>query len=265
MVKKRIISALIMCVICIPLVIIGGIPFRIGVGILAILAYKEILDLKGINKYPKGIIVLGLLSLLLLVYSNRDIVWGTIGLDYKYISIVFLTLFLPVIFYYSSGKYKTNDAFYLAGFITFLGIILNLLSNILIYSKEYFFLIIIITILTDTFAFFTGIFIGKHKNITSISSNKSLEGFIGGIVMSTILSSIYYMTFIGAAPLYKVIPALIILSSICELGDLYYSAIKREYNKKDFSNLIPEHGGILDRIDSLTFVTLAFILLKGLL
>lgn len=262
--KKRIISALIMAIICIPLILIGGIPFRIGVGILAILAYKEIIDIKGLNNYPKIVVILGLLVELLLVFSNRDILVSEIGLDYRYIAISFLAMFLPTVFYYDSKKYTVEDAFKLTSFIMFLGITLNLLSNILIYEKNYFFLIILITILTDTFAYFTGVSIGKHK-ITKISPNKSLEGYIGGIVMGTILSSIFYMTFIGTSPLIKVVPAILILSLVCELGDLFYSAIKRENNIKDFSNLIPGHGGILDRIDSLTFVTITFVLVRGLL
>lgn len=262
--KKRIISAIIMAIICIPLILIGGLPFRIGVGILAILAYKEIIDLKGMKNYPKLVVVLGLIVLLSLVFSNRDIVFSTIGLDYKYIVFTFLAMFLPTIFYYDSKKYTTKEAFELTGFIMFLGITLNLLSNILIYEKNYFFLIVLVTILTDTFAYFTGMAIGKHK-VTKISPKKSLEGYIGGIVMGTILSSIFYMTFIGNESLVTVVPALLILSIVCELGDLFYSAIKREHDIKDFSNLIPGHGGILDRIDSLTFVTIAFVLIRGLL
>lgn len=262
--KKRVISAAIMLAICIPLLIIGGIPFKIFIGVLAILAYKEFIELKGINKYPKGVLVLGLASMLLLVYSNRDILFSTIGLNYKYLMAVFLMMFLPVIFYFDKGKYNYKDALELTGFITFLGIIFNLVTNILIYKKAYFFLILIVTIMTDTFAYFTGMAIGKHK-VTKISPKKSLEGYIGGIVMGTIISAIYYMTFIGAAPLSRVISVILFLSVMCELGDLFYSAIKRERNIKDFSSLIPGHGGILDRIDSLTFVVMAYVLLYGII
>lgn len=262
--KKRIISAVVMALICIPLVIIGGIPFRIAVGVLGIMAYKEFIELKGHKNYPMPVIILGLLSLILLIYSNRDILYSTIGLDYRYLMAVFIVMFLPVVFCYSTKKYTYKDAMKLTSFIIFLGLILNLCTNILIYEKSYFFLLVIITIMTDTFAYFTGMAIGKHK-ITKISPKKSLEGYIGGVVMGTIISSIYYMTFIGAAPLYKVVPVIVILSIVCEIGDLFYSAIKREEDIKDFSNLIPGHGGILDRIDSLTFVIAAFVLLHGII
>lgn len=260
--KKRIVSAIIMMIICIPLVIIGGIPFRIGISLIAILAYKEVLDIKGFNKYPKLVEILGLFIILLLTFSNRDLLNDTIGLNYRYLAVSFLVMFLPTIFFFDKNSYTTKDAFELTSFILFLGLVFNLISNILIYEKPYFFLIILVTIFTDTFAYFIGSMVGRHK-FTKISPNKTIEGCLGGIIMGTALTTIYYMTFIGAEPLIKVIPVLMILSLICEMGDLFYSAIKRERGIKDFSNLIPGHGGILDRIDSITFVTFAYVLLKG--
>ena len=262
--KKRIISAAIMLAICIPLIIIGGIPFKIFMGIIAILSYREIINLKGLDNYPRGVVVIGLIVMLILLYSNRDVLYLTIGLDYRYLMAAFLLMFLPVVFYFNTGKYTSKDAFELTCFIIFLSIVMNLITNILIYDKAYFFMLILVTVLTDTFAYFTGMAIGKHK-VTKISPKKSLEGYIGGIIMGTMITSIYYMTFIGAAPLYKVIFVILLLSIACELGDLFYSAIKRNRDIKDFSNLIPGHGGILDRIDSLTFVTMTFVLLYGII
>lgn len=262
--KKRIISAAIMIALLVPLVIIGGISFKIGIGIIAVLAYREFINLKGIKKYPIGVLAAGLISLIVLLYSNKDVLFGVIGLNYKYLMFTFLMILLPVVFYFDKKEYDYKDSFELMGFVIFLGIILNLLTNILIYEKAYFFMLIIITILTDTFAYFTGIAIGKHK-VTKISPKKSLEGYIGGIVMGTIITSIYYMTFIGAAPLTKVVPVIALLALAAEIGDLFFSAIKRKADVKDFSNLIPGHGGVLDRIDSLTFVTMVFVLLYGII
>lgn len=261
--KRRLVSAAVMAIICIPLVLIGGMPFRIGVGVLAIFAYKEFLDLKGFKRYPKSVILIGLFVILMLVFSNRSVVFAGASLDYRYIALAILALFLPCIFFFDSKKtYSTSDAFKLLGFILFLGVTLNLATNILIYDREYFYLLLLVTILTDTFAFFTGRSIGRHT-FTKISPNKTIEGCIGGIVMGTALSAIFYQTFIGIVPVWRAILPIMGMSIISEIGDLFFSAIKREHDIKDFSNLIPGHGGILDRIDSLTFVIIAYVLFKS--
>lgn len=258
--KKRILSAIVMLAIFIPLLIIGGIPFRIAVGIIAILGYREYLNLRKENKYPLPVAIIGLVVLLILVYSNRDPLFSVLGLKYKYIAISFLAMFIPSLFYFNSGKYSVEDSFKLSAFIIFLGLVLNFASNILIYNRLYFYMLLIVTIMTDTFAYFTGVAIGKHK-FSKISPNKTIEGCVGGTVMATIITSIYYITFIGSASLYKVVFVILLLSIACQAGDLFYSAIKRENKIKDFSNLIPGHGGVLDRIDSLSFVIMMFVLL----
>lgn len=110
---------------------------------------------------------------------------------------------------------------------------------------------------TDTFAYLVGKTMGKHK-FSKISPNKTIEGCIGGTIGAVILILIYtyvcntyfamnisyiYITIVG-----------IILSLIGQLGDFSASSIKRYGGIKDFSNLIPGHGGMLDRIDSVIFI-----------
>ena len=262
--KRRIISAFILLAILVPLIIIGGLPFKIAIGIVAILAYKEILNLKGIKKYPIIVIIFGLISILLLTISNDSFAYNIIGLDYRRIGIVYLLMFIPTLIYYGKNKYSINEAFTLTTFISFVGIILNLLSNILVYSKWHFILILVATFATDIFAYITGKTVGKKK-FTKISPNKTIEGCIGGLVMGSVLSSIYYMTFIGMVPIYRILVGCLLLSVSCEVGDLFFSAIKREYQIKDFSNLIPGHGGILDRLDSLSFVVITYVIINGLI
>ena len=121
-----------------------------------------------------------------------------------------------------------------------------------------------VTVLTDTFAYLTGMAIGKHK-FTKISPNKTIEGCIGGLLMGSVLTTIFYTTFIGGKSVLIVFPLMLLLSLACEVGDLFFSLIKRENNIKDFSNLIPGHGGVLDRIDSLTFVIWTFMIIMGLI
>ena len=121
---------------------------------------------------------------------------------------------------------------------------------------------LLITVITDTFALITGKLIGKHKLAPNISPNKTIEGSLGGSILGTFVASAYYLTVIdGGKSLLLVILITFVLSVIGQIGDLVFSAIKRYYKQKDFSDLIPGHGGILDRFDSLIFVVLAFILL----
>lgn len=109
---------------------------------------------------------------------------------------------------------------------------------------------------TDTAAYFTGITIGKHKLCPAISPKKTIEGSVGGILGSILLTTVFgiiirnYNSSIG-------IQDFIIIGLLCgivsQLGDLAASYIKRNTNLKDFGNLIPGHGGILDRFDSILF------------
>ena len=119
--------------------------------------------------------------------------------------------------------------------------------------------LIFITIFTDTFAYFTGYFIGRNKMCKSVSPNKTWEGFIGGLVMGTFISTVFYMSaFPSETSLMSVIVVTLILSVIGQLGDLLFSVIKRHYGIKDFGNIMPGHGGVLDRLDSILVVMIAF-------
>lgn len=115
---------------------------------------------------------------------------------------------------------------------------------------------------TDTCSYFSGVFLGKHKMAPVISPKKTWEGAIGGVLLTAIANVIIYFvfktwffggTFTGWA-WYTVIPISIILSVISICGDLSASVIKRNYGIKDYGNLIPGHGGVMDRIDSAIFV-----------
>lgn len=110
----------------------------------------------------------------------------------------------------------------------------------------------------DTFAYFAGSLLGRHKLIPSVSPKKTVEGSIGAIV-GAVLTFLLYGVIVSACFSYRVnYMWLVLLALICgvvaQLGDLAASVIKRECNIKDFGNLIPGHGGILDRTDSLLFV-----------
>ena len=120
-----------------------------------------------------------------------------------------------------------------------------------------------ITILTDTFAYIIGILIGKHKMCPNISPKKSWEGFFAGLIGGSVCASIVYANLIGELS-FKIVLVTIMLSIIGQLGDLIFSKIKRENGIKDFSNIMPGHGGVLDRLDSIIIVVITYIILTNI-
>lgn len=111
-------------------------------------------------------------------------------------------------------------------------------------------LVFIIAFSTDTFAYLIGSAIGKHKYVPHISPNKSLEGAVGGIIGCLVLSGAYLHIFDVAVTIPGIL--FIIFASVCsQAGDLTASKIKRITGIKDFGKLLPGHGGIMDRFDSI--------------
>ena len=117
----------------------------------------------------------------------------------------------------------------------------------------------------DTLAYCAGRLFGKHKMNERISPKKTWEGFIGGVVFS-LICSITFALIVAAlgkpilpifdlSHLYFVIIISILLPLIADVGDFVFSAVKRSFGVKDFSAILPGHGGLLDRIDSLIFAS----------
>ena len=119
--------------------------------------------------------------------------------------------------------------------------------------------VVLIPIITDSFAYLTGMLIGRNKLLEDISPKKTWEGTIGGSLVATFVCTVYYLTVIDPNASVIVISLIVLLLSLVgQLGDLFFSAIKRRFKVKDFSNLMPGHGGVLDRLDSIIFVMLTF-------
>jgi phosphatidate cytidylyltransferase len=260
--KQRIISAIIALLISIPVVIMGGKIYYIAISLLALLGLKELIGIRETKrKFPELVKLGSYIMLIILVLNNYNKDVFIYSIDYRIITALLFTSFIPLVLYRDNDKYNISDATFLAGSVFFLGLSFNLLILVRNYSIFYFVFLFLITIMTDNFAFITGLLIGKNKMIPSISPNKTWEGLIGGTVLAVVISSVYYLEAINSnISLIKLVLCITILSLVGQIGDLAFSSIKRYYNKKDFSNIMPGHGGILDRLDSIIFVILAFTL-----
>ena len=127
-------------------------------------------------------------------------------------------------------------------------------------GAEYIYILVFVAAwITDTFAYFTGFFLGKHKLIPKISPKKTVEGAIGGIVFCVVAFILYgiivnAVTGVGMNLLLLAVVGCI-MSVISQIGDLVASSIKRTYGIKDYGNIFPGHGGILDRFDSIMILS----------
>lgn len=203
--------------------------FNIVSGIIIFVSAYFFLDGKSILALPISALLYLLSLLVSAILINRKDIFNTIiysAFGQLYITLPFCLLLLI------SYEYKMANTIYHYAFV--LAIFVFIWVN-------------------DTFAFATGITMGKHKLLERISPKKTIEGFVGGIFFTMLAGVGFSFLFIEYNTLFWIGFALI-ASLFATLGDLFESLIKRTYNVKDSGHLIPGHGGILDRIDSLLFV-----------
>lgn len=262
--KERFISAIVALLITIPMLFLGGIYFKILIFVLGLLSLRELLKLKkNIPSYIKYITYL-LLSIFLI--NSFELINTSFSIDLNLLILSIFCLFVPLILYHNNKIYNIDDALFLFGTLIFLSVAFN--SFMIIRDKGLMITIylLLVTWLTDIFAFFGGSKFGKHKLVPSVSPKKSIEGMIAGTIVSVIISSVFYYFCISSnVNVFLLVTLSTLLSLIGQFGDLIFSSIKRQYDIKDFSNIMPGHGGILDRLDSLIFVMLAYMLIFGMI
>lgn len=123
--------------------------------------------------------------------------------------------------------------------------------------------------ITDVGAYFVGMFLGRHRGVTKVSPNKSLEGYIGGILVGCLVLMLYALVLQRFVGLEVSLPIMalygLVGSAVTELGDLSFSLIKRQCGVKDYGDLLPGHGGMMDRFDSTVFSAPTILVLVWLL
>ena len=174
---------------------------------------------------------------------------------------VFGLMAIMTIYVITFPKYKSQDAMLVFTGIFYVAVMLSYIYKVRVAGdgKYIVWLVFVSSWGNDAFAYFTGVLFGKHKMAPKLSPKKSVEGAVGGVTGATLLGIIYgfiisgRMSGIFVHPVWTFAIASFIGALLSIIGDLAASAIKRNYDIKDYGKLIPGHGGIMDRFDSVIF------------
>ena len=172
------------------------------------------------------------------------------------IAIIISIKLLLYLFNHNKPHFKTYTRYFLLfGYIILPFILANYVAmGVKGYNPKILISIIILIWTNDTFAYLVGKNLGKNKLFPSVSPKKTIEGFIGGLIFTVIGGALLAHFYIMASNLYIWIVIASIVSVFSTLGDLIESKLKRVAGIKDTGNIMPGHGGILDRLDSIIFV-----------
>ncbi len=230
------------------------------ISIISLLAMREIFAVMGIAK-TWIITIPSLLFVTILPITGYTIVWQIAW--YVYTLIIFGIMVLKPDLSFKSIVSTYSMAILITLSISKIVMLRDFGNN---YGNEYgsFYVLLALGIacMSDTGAYFCGKYFGKNKLCPEVSPKKTIEGFIGGIIvcaLSMILIAAIFNNFIFSEK-HQINYVLIVIlglvgSPISALGDLCFSAIKRKCGVKDFGSLMPGHGGVLDRFDSVIFVS----------
>ena len=252
--KMRILTALVIIMLVIPPLVLGGTLLNILMVFVGIISMYEVLKIRN-HKLDIGLYLITLLYISCVSYF-----------DILYLNSITL-IFLIIICLVSiiSPNYQFDDIALIFIVAYIVGVSANTVMHIYDISGYLMIFVTVSTYLTDTAAYFCGYFFGKHKLNERVSPKKTIEGAIGGWLISCIVSIILGNYIVIDYISFNLIVLLsVFIPIVAQIGDLTFSLIKRHYNVKDFGSIFPGHGGILDRLDSLLFTLVFFSIMIGI-
>lgn len=254
--KTRIISALVALPLLIIFIVIGGLPLKIANTFLIVIGMGEIY--KAFSGFIKPVHYIGFVFAILYMILIEKIIYIP-SLFNIFITLLLLVILIYVVLTHESGN--TMD-----GVVTFFGFfyVCFLMSHVYL-VREYkhgeflIWLVFLSAFGCDTGAYFSGMAFGKHKLIPQLSPKKTVEGAIGGVIVAVCVCVIfgvileYKNELVGVDTILLCFITGLVGSIFSQIGDLAASAIKRYVGIKDFGKIMPGHGGVLDRFDSVLF------------
>ncbi len=259
---KRTITAILILIVMLPVCLFADTwVLPITIAACTLIAAYEMLGCVGTRKYPAIAAPAFLLAAVCPICAR--LVENTSLFTSLYMTVAFFfCLLLLSIGVFSRGKLEAEPLF--VSFASLFYVITSFTAIVLLANRPFGMYFVIMTLfgpwVSDVFAYLTGRLLGNHKLIPSISPNKTVEGMIGGIAFTALFTVLYgailmhTVSDVQAANYLPLAFAGAGLSLISQMGDLVMSYIKRKYGIKDFGRLLPGHGGILDRFDSVLAV-----------
>ncbi|HFR3815135.1 TPA: phosphatidate cytidylyltransferase [Streptococcus suis] len=253
--QKRVVFGGIAFAIFLPFLLMGGTAFHFFVGLLAIITVGELLKMNQLSPNSiEGVMAMLAGLVLTLPLQNYLTFLPTDGNYTAYAIVVFLLLGSTV---FNIGHYNYSDVVFpiASSFYVGIGFHSLILARMAGLNKVFFALCLVWA--TDIGAYLIGRQIGRRKLLPKVSPNKTVEGFVGGILSAVVVAIIFLIvdkSLLAGYSFGMMLLLVVIFSIFSQFGDLVESAIKRHFGVKDSGKIIPGHGGILDRFDGMIFV-----------
>ncbi|GAA0332065.1 phosphatidate cytidylyltransferase [Bacillus carboniphilus] len=251
--KQRILTAVIAGAIFLPIVFYGNELLVIATYIIATIGLHELLKMRKLSLLTVPGVISALILWIFLLPSEQTVWFEDILFSKVELALLAVLLFLTYTVV-TKNKFTFEDVAFAIMSTLYVGIGFYYLIE----TRETGIIFILYSLFiiwaTDSGAYFIGRAFGKRKLWPEISPNKTVEGFVGGIICAVVVAVLFSVFSDITDNVVFFLFVTIILSIFGQIGDLVESAFKRYYNVKDSGNLLPGHGGILDRFDSLLFV-----------